>query len=111
MTKYQSTNSSTKLSESEAIAYWEKKLNELDDRLRASGQTVTVTEGSHGEELTASIPQGKRPARPARLIRLDGEDISVRPSLISNGVPLDKWPQGRISLEQARRLIAQHGSK
>jgi hypothetical protein len=54
--------SSAALSESDAIAFWDKELKALDDRLRASGHTVEVTEASDGEELTASIPQGKRPA-------------------------------------------------
>ncbi len=62
MTKNQSTNSSTKLSESEAIAYWEKKDREFLNQLRASGLTVTETAASDGGELTASIPQGKHPS-------------------------------------------------
>lgn len=60
MTQNQSKNSSTRLSESEAIAYWDQKLKALDDRLRASGLTVEVTEASDGEELTATIPQARR---------------------------------------------------
>lgn len=42
---------------------------------------------------------------------LDGEDISIRPSLISNGVPRDRWPSGKISPQQAADLIARYGSK
>ena len=51
-------------------------------------------------------PSSAAPAHP-----LDGEDISIRPSLISNGVPRDRWPSGQISPQQAADLIARYGSK
>lgn len=59
MTKNQSTTSSKKLTESEAIDYWEKVLQALDDRLRAAGRPVTVEEPSDSTEFVASFPQGK----------------------------------------------------
>ena len=46
----------------ELLDSWDLQLKALDDRLRASGLTVTVTEGLGGDELTASIPQGKKPS-------------------------------------------------
>ena len=78
MTKNQSTNSSTKLSESEAIAYWEKKDREFLNQLRASGLTVTETAASDGGELTASIPQGKHTRKLANDSG-DRSSVSVRP--------------------------------
>ncbi len=89
-----------------------------DDPIYSSGLTVTSlhglrpstpnspanTAGAPPQEQISSVAQEK--SHP-----LDGEDISVRPSLIANGVPRDKWPQGQISLEQAAKLIAQYGSR
>jgi hypothetical protein len=45
---------------------WETQLQNLDAKLRASGRTVEVMEESDGEELTASVPQGKRPQNSAQ---------------------------------------------
>jgi hypothetical protein len=60
MTQQKLTASSTKLSESEAIAYWDQKLQALDDRLRASGHTVTVQEPSDSTEFVVSFPPARR---------------------------------------------------
>jgi hypothetical protein len=74
----------------------------------STGATLKITDGA--------LPHGPKhkgqPSNSAPAINhpLDGEDISVRPSLIANGVPRDKWPQGKISLEQAAKLIAQYRS-
>ena len=46
----------------EHVAAWEKELQALDDRLRASGLTVTVREGSDSDQYEVRFPQGKRPA-------------------------------------------------
>ena len=90
---------------------WEAIRQDLNKQFRDSGLTERATEESDGE-LTASIPQGKRPnSAPGTNHPLDGEDISVRPSLISNAVPRNLWPQGQISPAQAEQLIAQYGSK
>jgi hypothetical protein len=48
------------------IASWEALLQAQDARWRASGLTVEVMEASDGQELTASIPQGKRPRKATR---------------------------------------------
>jgi len=37
---------------------WEAELQALDERLRARGRTVIVTEPVDSKELVASIPQG-----------------------------------------------------
>lgn len=66
MTQAQSTPSSKKLSESEAVDYWEKKLLELDAKLSAYGHTVKVLEPSDTTELQATFPQGRRPSAKPR---------------------------------------------
>lgn len=43
----------------------EMLFNEMSSGLLASGRTVEVQEESDGEELTASVPQGKRPQNSA----------------------------------------------
>jgi hypothetical protein len=68
----------------------------------STGATLKITDGA--------LPQGPKSNTARENHPLDGEDISVRPSLIANGVPRDKWPQGKISLEQAAKLIAHYGS-
>ena len=69
----------------------------------STGATLKITDGA--------LPQGPKSTTARENHPLDGEDISVRPSLIANGVPRDKWPQGKISLEQAAKLIAQYRSR
>ena len=44
------------------IESWDRQLKALDAQLRASGRTVEVVEGSDGDLLTATIPQGRRPS-------------------------------------------------
>ena len=69
----------------------------------STGATLKITDGA--------LPQGPKSTTARENHPLDGEDISVRPNLISNGVPRDKWPQGQISLEQAAKLIAQYRTR
>lgn len=52
--------SSTQQSD-ELTSSWERQLQALDARLRASGRTVTVTEPSDTTEFVATFPQGKKP--------------------------------------------------
>ena len=70
---------------------------------QSTKDTVNFTNGA--------LPQGPKSTTAREKHPLDGEDISVRPSLIANGVPRDKWRQGKISLEQAAKLIAHYGSR
>jgi len=69
----------------------------------STGATLKITDGA--------LPQGRKSTTARENYLLNGEDISVRPSLISNGVPRDEWPQGQINLEQAAKLIAQYRSR
>jgi hypothetical protein len=69
----------------------------------STGATLKIADGA--------LPQGRKSTTARENYLLNGEDISVRPSLISNGVPRDKWPQGQINLEQAAKLIAQYRSR
>jgi hypothetical protein len=39
---------------------WERQLKALDERLRASGRTVTVMEPSETQEFLATVPRGRR---------------------------------------------------
>ena len=46
----------------ELINSWDLQLKALDEKLRVSGRTVTVeTEPLDGDELVATVPQGKKP--------------------------------------------------
>jgi hypothetical protein len=61
----------------EPAPWFAARLEALDDRLRASGLTVTVVEGSDSTEFRASIPQGRRP-RAAQPARPTGADPSAK---------------------------------
>ncbi len=54
----QQGKNSTKQS-TELVDSWEKQLKALDDRLRAFGRTVTVSEGSDSTEYEVTFPQGR----------------------------------------------------
>jgi len=43
---------------------WDAELQALDERLRARGRTVIVTELLDSTELVACIPQGRLPGSP-----------------------------------------------
>lgn len=53
----------TETQSNELTDRWEAELAALDERLRASGRTVTVMEPSNTSEFVASFPQGREPGR------------------------------------------------